>query len=71
MTNMRNVTINLPDIYVKNLAKLQRLGCFPSRSEGVRYAVREFLEKEKGNLKLLGYFEWKKKNEKEKKENVF
>jgi hypothetical protein len=55
--NMRNITINLPDLYDKNLLKLQKLGMIPSRSEGVRLAIRNFLQQEYKNLKLLGYFE--------------
>jgi len=54
---MRNITINLPDLYDKNLLKLQKLGMIPSRSEGVRLAIRNFLQQEYKNLKLLGYFE--------------
>jgi len=55
--SMRNITINLPNIYDKNLLKLQKLGMIPSRSEGVRLAIRNFLQKEYKNLKLLGYFD--------------
>lgn len=55
--HMRNITINIPDIYDKNLLKLQKIGMIPSRSEGVRLAIRNFLQHEYKNLKLLGYFE--------------
>ena len=55
--NMRNITINLPDLYDKNLLKLRKLGMIPSRSEGVRLSIRNFLQQEYKNLKLLGYFE--------------
>jgi len=55
--HMRNITINIPDIYDKNLLKLQKLGMIPSRSEGVRLAIRNFLQNEYKNLKILGYFE--------------
>lgn len=54
---MRNITINLPDLYDKNILKLQELGMIPSRSEGIRLAIRGFLQQEYKNLKLLGYFE--------------
>ncbi|MCK4239362.1 MAG: CopG family transcriptional regulator [Candidatus Lokiarchaeota archaeon] len=54
---MRNITINIPDIYDKNLLKLQKLGMIPSRSEGVRLAIRNFLQNEYKNLKILGYYE--------------
>ena len=55
--NMRNITINLPELYDKNILKLQELGMIPSRSEGVRLAIRNFLQNEYKNLKMLGYFE--------------
>ena len=56
--NLRNITINIPDIYDKNLLKLQKVGLIPSRSEGVRLAIRQFLQNEYKDLKILGYFEW-------------
>lgn len=55
--SMRNITINLPDLYDKNLLKLQKQGLIPSRSEGVRLAVREFLQREYKIMKILGWFE--------------
>lgn len=55
--NMRNITINIPNLYDKNLLKLQKLGMIPSRSEGVRRAIRDFLQQEYKNLKYLGYFD--------------
>ena len=55
--NLRNITINIPDIYDKNLLKLQKVGLIPSRSEGVRLAIRQFLQNEYKDLKILGYFE--------------
>lgn len=54
---MRNITINIPDIYDKNLLKLRELGMFPSRSEGVRLAIRQFLQNEYKNLKILGWYD--------------
>ncbi|MFX1317056.1 MAG: ribbon-helix-helix domain-containing protein [Promethearchaeota archaeon] len=54
---MVNITINLPDIYDKNIQKLIKMKLIPSRSEAVRTALREFLHKEYDNLKLLDYFE--------------
>ena len=56
-TKMVNITINLPDIYDKNIQKLIKMKLIPSRSEAVRTALREFLHKEYDNLKLLDYFE--------------
>jgi len=56
---MTNITINLPEIYDKNIQKLIELKLIPSRSEAIRTAVREFLNKEYNkNLELLGYFEF-------------
>jgi Arc/MetJ-type ribon-helix-helix transcriptional regulator len=52
---MKNITIALPEIYVKNIEKIQEIGLVPSRSEAIRLAIREFLKKEIHNCKLLGY----------------
>ncbi|TFG10211.1 MAG: ribbon-helix-helix protein, CopG family [Promethearchaeota archaeon] len=55
---MKNITINLPDLYVDKLQQLIKQGILPSRSEAVRIAVREFLHGEYGeHLELLGFFE--------------
>lgn len=43
---MKIITINLPLAYFKALQILQDLGIYPSRSEAIRYALREFLEDE-------------------------
>ena len=51
---MKNITIALPEIYVKNIEKLQQIGMVPSRSEAIRLAIREFLKKEVYNCQLLG-----------------
>jgi Arc/MetJ-type ribon-helix-helix transcriptional regulator len=51
---MKNITIALPEIYVENLEKLQQIGLIPSRSEGIRLAIREFLKKEVKVCQLLG-----------------
>ena len=40
--NMRNITINIPNLYDQALLKLQKMGLIPSRSEGVRNAIRLF-----------------------------
>lgn len=53
---MKNITIALPEIYVQNIQKLQDNGMIPSRSEGLRLAIREFLKKELGStVKLLRF----------------
>lgn len=55
---MVNITINIPKIYDKNIHKLIDMKLFPSRSETIRIALREFLQEEYGeNLGLLGYFD--------------
>ncbi len=54
---MVNITINIPDIYDKNIQKLIKMNLMPSRSEAIRTALREFLHKEYDNLKLLDFFE--------------
>ncbi|MFX1364432.1 MAG: ribbon-helix-helix domain-containing protein [Promethearchaeota archaeon] len=54
---MVNITINLPEIYDKNIKKLIGMKVCSSRSEAIRNALRDFLHKEYKNLKLLGFFE--------------
>ena len=48
-----NVTINLPQVYLWNLDKLQEYGLFNSRSEAIRAAIKEFLDREFENLDIL------------------
>jgi len=50
---MKNISINIPDIYDENIQKLIKMKLIPSRSEAVRTALREFLKKEEKNMKLL------------------
>ena len=58
---MVSVTCNIPEIYDKNIQKLIGMNILPSRSEGIRLALREYLQKEYNtNLKLLGFFNGKK-----------
>lgn len=45
---MKIVTINLSEPHVKALQILQDLGMYPSRSEAIRVAIRDFLMKEIG-----------------------
>ncbi len=52
---MRNITINIPEIYDENIQKLIKMKITASRSEAIRIAIREFLNTENDNLKLLGY----------------
>lgn len=43
---MRIATINIPDSYLESFESLIELGFFNSRSQIVREALREFLDKE-------------------------
>lgn len=43
---MKNITIALPEIYVDAIERLQTVGMIPSRSEGIRIAVRDVLIKQ-------------------------
>jgi Arc/MetJ-type ribon-helix-helix transcriptional regulator len=45
---MRIITINISEPAVKALQVLQDLGLYPSRSEAIRVAVRDFLQRELG-----------------------
>ena len=55
---MKNITINIPDIYDKKIQWLIKRKIIPSRSEAIRTALREFLHNEYNtNLDLLGFFE--------------
>lgn len=54
---MKNITINIPDIYDENIQKLIKLKVTPSRSEAIRTALRDFLHEEYKHLELYGYFE--------------
>lgn len=48
---MKIVTINIPDQYLDCLAVMVELGYFPSRSEAVRQALKQFLTKEANLVK--------------------
>jgi Arc/MetJ-type ribon-helix-helix transcriptional regulator len=54
---MRNITINIPQIYEDNIQELIQKNIIASRSEGIRIAIREYLNREYDNLELLGFFE--------------
>ncbi|TFG27127.1 MAG: ribbon-helix-helix protein, CopG family [Promethearchaeota archaeon] len=56
--SMKNITINIPDLYDKKIQWLIKRKIIPSRSEAIRTALREFLHNEySNNLNLLGFFE--------------
>ena len=53
---MKNITINLPNIYDFNIQWLIDNKLIASRSEAIRVALRDFLREEyENNLELLGY----------------
>ncbi len=68
-TPMKNITINIPDIYDKNIQWLIDNKIISSRSEAIRTALRDFLRNEyENNLELLGFddfFNEKRSSEKE------
>lgn len=43
---MKIVTINIPDQYLDSIETMVNLGFFPSRSEAVRQALKQFLVRE-------------------------
>ncbi|HDO20745.1 MAG TPA: ribbon-helix-helix protein, CopG family [Candidatus Bathyarchaeota archaeon] len=43
---LKIVSIRLPEVYIELIDELIRLGIYPSRSEIIRVALREFLSKE-------------------------
>ena len=55
-TPMKNITINIPEIYDKKIQWLIDKKITPSRSEAIRTALRDFLRNEyENNLELLGF----------------
>ena len=44
--NMKNISINIPIAYDDCIQDLIKAGIVPSRSEAIRNAVRDFLDKE-------------------------
>ena len=50
----RNISINLPEAYDASIDRLIAVGEYPSRSEAIRVALRDFLERERTNLSLMG-----------------
>jgi Arc/MetJ-type ribon-helix-helix transcriptional regulator len=43
---MKIITINLPEKYLSAIQILNDLGVYPSRSEAIRIALRDFLKEE-------------------------
>ena len=53
---MKNITINIPECYDRNIQWLISKKLIASRSEAIRTALREFLQAEYGtNLELLSF----------------
>ncbi|MEA3248428.1 MAG: ribbon-helix-helix domain-containing protein [Nanoarchaeota archaeon] len=46
MGKIKIITINLPEKYLAAIQVLNDLGIYPSRSEAIRIALRDFLSKE-------------------------
>lgn len=53
---MQNITIAIPEQYVQCLLKIQDIGMIPSRSEGIRQAIKTFIKKEIINVKKIDEF---------------
>jgi len=61
---MRIVTVNVPENYIKAISKLVGDdGLYPSRSELIRCAVRDFLVKELNLARNMQKFETSKEEE--------
>ncbi|MCS7386142.1 MAG: ribbon-helix-helix domain-containing protein [archaeon GB-1867-005] len=43
---MRVISIRLPSVYIELIDELVRMGIYPSRSEVIRVALRDFLRRE-------------------------
>ena len=51
---MKIITINLPEKYLSAIKILNDLGIYPSRSEAIRIALRDFLAEELEMYEELG-----------------
>jgi len=47
---MRPITIHLPEPYIDAIERLVEMGRYPSKSEAIRVAVRDFIFRELGRL---------------------
>ncbi|MHA1999011.1 MAG: ribbon-helix-helix domain-containing protein [Candidatus Helarchaeales archaeon] len=50
---MQIVTVNLPSVYIDAIATLTKKGQYPSRSEAIRVALRQFLKDELEMVEVL------------------
>jgi len=48
-TNMKLMTVHLPEFYIKGIERLVEMGRYPNKSEAIRVAVRDLLAKELWN----------------------
>lgn len=55
MSDLKNITINIPDIYDENIQKLIKMKLVASRSDCIRIAIREYFNKKYDNLQILGF----------------
>lgn len=46
MIKLQIITINLPERYLSAIQTLNDLGIYPSRSEAIRIALKDFLQEE-------------------------
>jgi len=51
--SLRIMTINVPEYFITKIDALVREGLFPSRSEAIRVAIYQFLERTSGFLAYL------------------
>ena len=49
---MKLITINLPEIYLKDLDQLVKEDLYPNRAEAIRFAVRDMLVNEVWEKKM-------------------
>ena len=69
---MKIVTVNVPESYIEAIAKLVgNEGIYPSRSELIRVAVREFLLKELNMAENLTKYGQAKPDEEEYDDNKY
>lgn len=50
---MQIVTVNLPSVYITAIKKMTDERLYPSRSEAIRVAIRDFLKKELEMVEIL------------------
>jgi len=54
---MKNITINIPELYLDNIEKIINIeDKYKSRSQVIRIATKEFLKTEFVNLEVLNFY---------------